>query len=96
MPIEINPGGGGSGGGVASVTAGDTSIVIGGTATHPTVETGTLDVIATDHPAAAAVPLNSQKITGLANGTAASDAAAYGQIPSVFVANPDEISWWGI
>jgi hypothetical protein len=29
----------------------------------------------------AAVALNSQKITGLANGTAASDAAAFGQIP---------------
>jgi hypothetical protein len=31
----------------------------------------------------AAVALNSQKITGLANGTAPTDAAAYGQVPNV-------------
>lgn len=31
----------------------------------------------------AAVPMNAQKITGLANGTLASDAAAFGQIPLV-------------
>lgn len=31
----------------------------------------------------AAVALNSQKITGLANGTVATDAAAYGQLPNV-------------
>lgn len=41
--------------------------------------TGTLDQV--PH-AAAAVNLNSQKITSLANGTASSDAAAFGQIPS--------------
>lgn len=32
----------------------------------------------------AAVPMNNQKITGLANGTAATDAAAFGQIPTTF------------
>ncbi|HEX5268911.1 MAG TPA: hypothetical protein VFW33_00425, partial [Gemmataceae bacterium] len=52
-----------SGTGVASVTAGDTSVVIGGTATAPTVETGTLDVIASDHPPAANWSNNSKKIT---------------------------------
>jgi len=31
----------------------------------------------------ASVALNSQKITGLANGTAATDAAAYGQLPAI-------------
>jgi Major tropism determinant N-terminal domain len=67
---------------VTSVTAADTSIVIGGTATAPTVRTGTLDTIATQHPPTAAVALNSQKITGLADGTASSDAAAFGQIPT--------------
>ena len=72
---------------VASVTAGDTSIVVGGTATAPTVATNTLDVIATQHPPAAAVALNSQKITGLANGSAASDAAAFGQIPTALPPN---------
>ena len=67
--------------GINSVTAGDLSIVIGGTGSAPTVETGTLDKIATLHPPAAAVPLNAQKITGLANGSGAQDAAAFGQIP---------------
>ena len=75
------PAGSGSGT-VTSVTAGDTSIVIGGTATVPTVETGTLDVIAADHPPAGNWSNNSHKITSLANGSAAQDAAAFGQIPT--------------
>jgi parallel beta-helix repeat protein len=70
------------GGTVTSVTAGDTSIVVGGTGTAPTIETGTLDVIAADHPPAANWSNNSRKITSLANGSAAQDAAAFGQIPS--------------
>jgi hypothetical protein len=74
-----NPGGTGT---VTGVTAADASIVIGGTAAAPTVRTGTLDVIATLHAPVAAVALNAQKITGLANGSAASDAAAFGQIPT--------------
>lgn len=76
-------GGGGSGGGVKSVTAGDTSISVGGTATNPTVETADLATIAADHATAGDVALGGHKITGLANGTAASDAAAFGQIPTV-------------
>ena len=75
MPI----GGGGGGGGVAALTAADTSIVIGGTGTNPTARTNTLDVIAADHPAAADWSNNSHKITSLANGAAAGDAAAFGQ-----------------
>ena len=66
---------------VTSVTAGDTSIVVGGTSAAPTLETGTLDVIAADHPPAANWSNNSHKITSLANGSASSDAAAFGQIP---------------
>jgi hypothetical protein len=72
----------GGGGTVTSVTAADTSITIAGTATAPTVATGTLDVIAADHPAAANWSNNSHKITSLANGTAAQDAAAFGQTPA--------------
>ena len=79
--VYLGNAGGGSGGGVQDVTAADTSIVVGGTAAHPTVRTGTLDVIAADHPAAADWSNNAHKITGLANGSAASDAAAFGQIP---------------
>ena len=67
---------------VGSVTAGDTSIVVGGTATAPTIETATLDVIAADHPPTANWSNNSKKITSLANGSAAQDAAAFGQIPT--------------
>ena len=78
---------GAGGGGVASVTAGDTSIVVGGTGTNPTVETGTLDVIATDHPPAANWSNNSHKITSLANGSGAQDAAAFGQIPTALPPN---------
>jgi len=72
----------GSGGTVASVTAGDASIVIGGTSTAPTVATGTLDVIATQHPPAASVPMAGKKLTGLGAGSAGTDSAQYGQTPA--------------
>lgn len=80
-------GGGGGGGGVQSVTAGDTSVAIGGTAADPTVRTATLDVIAADHPAAGDWSNNSHKITALANGSGAQDAAAFGQIPTALPPN---------
>jgi hypothetical protein len=73
--------------GVNSVTAADTSIVVGGTGTNPTVATGTLDVIATNHGPAANWSNNSHKITSLANGSAAQDAAAFGQIPTALPPN---------
>ena len=62
-------------GGVTSVTAGDSSVVMGGTATDVTVETATLDVIATDHPPAADWSNNSHKITSVTDPTSAQDAA---------------------
>lgn len=90
----VTDGGGGiaqvaisGGGAVDSVTAADTSIVIGGTAANPTVRTGTLDVVAADHPPAANWSNNSHKITSLANGSASSDAAAFGQIPTALPPN---------
>lgn len=70
----------GAGGIVQSVTAGDASIVVAGTAQNPTVETGRLDQIASLHPATAAVGLNGQKVTSLANGAASTDAVAFGQL----------------
>lgn len=73
--------------GVNSLTAADTSVVVGGTASAPTVRTGTLDTVATQHPPTAAVAMNAQKITGLANGTVATDAAAFGQIPTALPPN---------
>jgi hypothetical protein len=41
----------------------------------PTLETATLDVIAAQHAPAASVGMNSQRLTGLAKGAAATDAA---------------------
>jgi hypothetical protein len=82
----VGAGGGGSGGGggaVSSVSANDTSVVISPTTGAVLVNTNTLDVIATDHPPAADWSNNSHKITSLANGSAAQDAAAFGQIPTV-------------
>lgn len=73
------PGGGGT---VTGVTAADTSITVAGTGAAPTLATATLDVIATVHPPAAAVPLNSQKLTAVANGVAYTDAATLGQLTS--------------
>lgn len=66
--------GGGGGGTVTSVTAGDASIVVTGTAAAPILETGDLDDIATLHPPNAPVPFNAQKLTGVLDGTAAQDA----------------------
>jgi hypothetical protein len=73
---------------VTSVTATDTSIVVSGTPTAaPTIATGTLDVIAAQHPPAANWSNNSHKITSLANGSGAQDAAAFGQIPTALPPN---------
>ncbi len=68
-------------GGVQSVAAEDASIVVDGTADDPTIRTGTLDAIATQHPPVAAVALNAQKITGLAAGVNPTDAANVSQLP---------------
>lgn len=75
-------GGTGGGGGVSSVTAADSSVVVGGTSSAPTVRTSTLDAIAAAHPPAGSVPMNAQKHTGLANGSAATDSTAFGQTPA--------------
>lgn len=70
----------GGGGGVTQVSSADTSIVVTNPTTTPSLKVATLDVLATNEPPAASVPLNGQKITGLGNGTAATDAAAFGQV----------------
>lgn len=80
--------GGGGSGTVTSVTAADTSIVAGGTpGVAITLRTNTLDVIAADHAPAADWSNNSHKITSLANGSGAQDAAAFGQIPTALPPN---------
>jgi hypothetical protein len=91
VPIIFPGSGAGSGGGgsgtVTHVGSADTSIVVTNPTTTPSLQLATLDVIATNEPPAAAVPLNAKKITGLANGSAASDAAAFGQIPTALPPN---------
>jgi hypothetical protein len=72
---------------VASVTAADASAAVGGTATAPTVASGTLDQVANLHPPAANWSNNGKKITSVANGSAAQDVAAFGQIPAALPPN---------
>ncbi len=76
---------------VTSVTAADTSIVVGGTAAAPTVRTSTLDVIAADHPAAANWSNNSHKITALTAGAAAGEAAIWDQTPAGIVTTKGDL-----
>jgi hypothetical protein len=67
---------------VTKVSAADASIHVGGVKTTPKIETGTLDKIASLHPPAAAVTFNGQKGINVANGSAETDIAAFGQLPS--------------
>ena len=68
---------------VTKVSAGDGSIHVSGNRTTPILRTGTLDKIASLHPPAAAVTFNGQKGVNVANGSAATDIAAFGQLPSI-------------
>lgn len=67
---------------VTSVASADTSIAVTNPTVAPTLQLATLDVVATNEKPVAAVPFNGQKLTGIANGTVATDAAAFGQIPA--------------
>jgi hypothetical protein len=89
VPQAFTSGGGGGGGSgtVTQVSSADTSIAVTNGTTTPSLQLAKLNVIATNEAPTAAVPLNSQKITGLANGSAASDAAAFGQIPTALPPN---------
>lgn len=68
--------------GITSVTNGDPSIAVSGTAEEILLETGTLDKIASLHPPVEGWSNNGQKIEDIADGTAPGDAAAFGQIPA--------------
>lgn len=74
-----------------NVTAADTSVVVGGTAQAPTIRTGTLDVIATQHAPAADWSNNSHKITGLTEGAAAGEAATYAATPAGIITASGDI-----
>jgi len=90
MPfIETQAAGGGGGGSgtVTNVSSANTGIAVATPTTTPVLTLATLDVIATDGPPAAAWSNNSKKITNLANGAAAQDAAAFGQIPTALPPN---------
>lgn len=64
-----------------SLTAADLSVVVGGTATAPTIKAAPLNVIAGADPATGSVDVNTQKITSLGPGTVSSDAVRFDQIP---------------
>ena len=72
---------------VTSVAATDTSVVVtNGSTNSPTVATATLDVIAAQHPPAASVAMNSQKLTSLANGSASGDSVPLSQVKAITAA----------
>lgn len=75
-------GGGGKGAAVASVTANDASLVIAPTTGAVKANAATLDVLASTHPPVAAVSFNGQKGTNQAPGSASTDSATFGQIPT--------------
>lgn len=93
-PDQNSGGGGGGSGTVTNVSSANTSIAVATPTTTPVLTVATLDVLAANGPPAAAVAMNSQKITGLANGASAQDALAFGQvfasgaIPIADIANP--------
>jgi hypothetical protein len=68
--------------GVLSVTAGDASVTVGGSAAAPTLAAGTPDQIFALHPPAAAVNMGGQKLTNGQAGTAGSDFATVSQLTS--------------
>jgi hypothetical protein len=82
-PIISGGGGGGGSGTVTSVASGDTSIVVTNPTTTPSLQLAALNTIASNELATGDVTVNSHKITSLANGSAATDAAAFGQIPAL-------------
>jgi len=67
----------------STVAAGDASITVGGAAANPTIETGTLDQIATLHAPLAAWSNAGFKITGGATPTAATDFAIKSYVDAV-------------
>jgi hypothetical protein len=79
---------GGSGSGtVTNVSSADSSIVVTNPTTTPSLQLAALSTIATNEPPTANWSNNSKKITSLANGSAAQDAAAFGQIPTALPPN---------
>lgn len=74
--------GGGSAFGGGNLTAADGSMVVGGSVGAQTVRTGSLDVIAGLHPAAADWSNGGHKITNAGPGFAGTDVATMAQLPT--------------
>lgn len=76
------------GGGAVSSVFGRTGAIVATSGDYTAAQVGALastsdlSAIATANPTAGNVSMNSQKITNITNGSAASDAAAFGQIPT--------------
>lgn len=81
--MAIITGGTTAGGGlgtVTTVTSANNSIVVATPTTTPALTVGTVDKLFTNNAPIAALAMNSQKLTGLANGSAATDSATFGQV----------------
>lgn len=89
MSVAIENAGAGS---VTSVAAEDGSIVVDGTASDPTIRTGTLDVIASTHPPADHWSNNSKRITSVADPSADSDVDTKGARNSAIAAATPDIA----
>lgn len=64
---------------VTSVASVDSTLVVTNPTTTPSIQIATADVLFTNRPPAAAVAMNTQKLSGLAAATAAGDAVRYEQ-----------------
>ena len=76
-----------TGTGIISIANVDGTIGVGNVAGAVTLTGVGIDTIAGAHPVSAAWSNNSKKITNLANGSSAQDAAAFGQIPTALPPN---------
>lgn len=81
----------GGSGTVTDVTSSDTSITVTNGTTTPALQIATLDVIATNKPPAASWSNNSKKITSLASGAAAGEAAVWDQTPPGIVTTKGDL-----
>lgn len=72
--------GGGGTGTVTSVSSANNSITVATATTTPALTVGTVDKLFTNNAPAAALAMNSQKLTGLAAGSGAGDSLRYEQV----------------
>jgi len=77
----------GPAGAVNAITSPNSSITVGGTGANPTLQVAVPALPLTGGTMSGPIAMGSSKVTGLANGSAAQDAAAFGQIPAALPPN---------